>query len=134
MLLLLFPPLFQALNPFLLSYLIAGLWGVADAIWQTQTSSMVGVVFQDRQESAFACWRLWQQLGFVLSFAASPSVCTNVGLWIGLAVLAVSTAGLGVVEIKRRKKITEEERRVGEEEGGRGVYEAGEVDESEEGL
>ena len=87
-----------------LSYIIGAFWGIADAIWQTQTSSMVGVVFSDNQESAFACWRLWQQLGFCFSFATTPLLCTYVNLWIGLALLALAAAGLAVVEIKMRKR------------------------------
>jgi len=85
-------------------YIVAAFWGISDAIWQTQTSSMVGVVFKDNQESAFACWRLWQQLGFCFSFATSPVLCTGVSLWIGLAMLVVAAAGLAVVEVKARRQ------------------------------
>jgi hypothetical protein len=49
-------------------YVLAALWGVADAIWQTQINALYGVVFKNNEEAAFSNYRLWESMGFLLSF------------------------------------------------------------------
>jgi hypothetical protein len=40
-------------------FLIALVWGLADAVWQTQINAFYGVIFQSKQEAAFSNYRLW---------------------------------------------------------------------------
>ena len=40
-------------------YLLAALWGTADAIWQTQINALYGVLFKSDEEAAFSNYRLW---------------------------------------------------------------------------
>jgi hypothetical protein len=49
-------------------YVLAALWGVADAIWQTQINALYGVAFKNNEEAAFSNYRLWESMGFLLSF------------------------------------------------------------------
>ena len=42
-------------------------------------------------------------------FVRLRQVCTNVSLWIGLAVLGLSALGLGAVEVKKRRGHQENE-------------------------
>jgi hypothetical protein len=49
-------------NP-LVFFLISGLWGVADAVWQTQINGIYGALFRRNKEAAFSNYRLWESLG-----------------------------------------------------------------------
>ena len=44
-------------------YVLAALWGTADAIWQTQINALYGVLFANDEEAAFSNYRLWESLG-----------------------------------------------------------------------
>ncbi|XP_046853528.1 protein unc-93 homolog A-like isoform X2 [Xenia sp. Carnegie-2017] len=61
-------------------FVIAALWGYADAVWQTQINAFYGVLFHDKQEAAFSNYRLWESLGFVISFALSSAICVRYGV------------------------------------------------------
>ena len=50
-------------------FVLAALWGIADAIWQTQINALYGNLFPSKEEAAFSNYRLWESLGFVISFA-----------------------------------------------------------------
>ena len=52
----------------LVVYVLAALWGIADAIWQTQINALYGVVFANSEEAAFSNYRLWESMGFLFSF------------------------------------------------------------------
>ncbi|XP_033118914.1 protein unc-93 homolog A-like [Anneissia japonica] len=74
---------------------IAAGWGFGDAVWQTQICSIVGVLFPDCQEAAFANFRMWQAVGFSIAFASSipNSVCVyhklyGIGGWLVLSMIA----------------------------------------------
>jgi MFS family permease len=40
-------------------YALAVMWGLGDAVWQTQCNAFVGVVFEGEEEAAFSNFRLW---------------------------------------------------------------------------
>ncbi|KAI4797980.1 hypothetical protein KUCAC02_024723 [Chaenocephalus aceratus] len=60
-------------------FVFPALWGMADAIWQTQTN-----------EAAFANYRMWESLGFVIAFAYSTSLCLETKLYILLSFLVLT--------------------------------------------
>ena len=66
--------------PMLLS---ASLWGLGDAVWNTQISSVLGEIFVERKADAFSNLKFWQSLAtsvmFFLNFDATyvPSVATQ---------------------------------------------------------
>ncbi|XP_071945362.1 protein unc-93 homolog A-like [Antedon mediterranea] len=87
--------------------LIAAGWGFGDAVWQTQICSIVGVLFPDKQESAFANFRLWQSLGFSVAFACSipNNVCIHhklfgFGGWLVMSMVAYYTVEIIVHRTK----------------------------------
>ncbi|CAF5219291.1 unnamed protein product, partial [Rotaria magnacalcarata] len=41
-------------------FVLAALWGVTDAIWQTQINAFYGVIFTENREAAFSNYRLWE--------------------------------------------------------------------------
>ena len=46
----------------------ASLWGFGDAVWNTQTSSILGEVFVSKKEDAFSNLKLWQSLATSIIF------------------------------------------------------------------
>ncbi|XP_064466797.1 protein unc-93 homolog A-like isoform X2 [Ornithodoros turicata] len=66
-------------------FLIAGSWGFADAVWQTQINAFYGVIFDESEEGSFANYRLWESTGFILAF----TVYVNVRIYYKLMLLSV---------------------------------------------
>ena len=63
-------------------------------------TALYGILFTDKQEAAFSNYRLWESVGFTVSFAYSNYLC----VWIKLAILAtVLVFGIGfyyIIEMK----------------------------------
>ncbi|KAM9354941.1 protein unc-93 homolog A [Pholidichthys leucotaenia] len=88
-------------------FVFPALWGMADAIWQTQTNALYGVLFPDSKEAAFANYRMWESLGFVIAFAYSTFLCLEYKLYILLAVLILTAITYPIVEYHEYKNPTE---------------------------
>eukprot|EP00850_Spirogloea_muscicola_P014595 SM000106S13943 [mRNA] locus=s106:131128:133471:+ [translate_table: standard] len=54
--------------------LSAILWGMGDAVCNTNMSALLGALYSGRTEAAFAQWRTWQSAATSLVFFASPHV------------------------------------------------------------
>ncbi|XP_072907737.1 protein unc-93 homolog A isoform X1 [Hemitrygon akajei] len=80
------------------------LWGMADAIWQTQTNALYGVLFLEHKEAAFSNYRLWESVGFVIAFAYANFLCIKIKLIILLIVLLIGMTLYGVVEYTEYSK------------------------------
>ncbi|XP_008067057.2 protein unc-93 homolog A [Carlito syrichta] len=87
-------------------FVFPGLWGVADAVWQTQNNALFGVLFERNKEAAFANYRLWEALGFVIAFGYSTFLCVYVKLYILLGVLTLTMVAYGTVEYWEAKNPT----------------------------
>ncbi|NWU99143.1 UN93A protein, partial [Upupa epops] len=79
-------------------FVFPALWGLADAIWQTQTNGLYGILFEKHKEAAFANYRLWESVGFVIAFGYSTRLQVYVKLSILLSLLALSMLTYGAVE------------------------------------
>uniref|UniRef100_F7F0N8 Protein unc-93 homolog A n=1 Tax=Monodelphis domestica TaxID=13616 RepID=F7F0N8_MONDO len=88
-------------------FIFPALWGMADAILQTQTNAIYGVLFVKNKEAAFANYRLWESFGFVIAFGYSTFLCVYIKLYILLAVLILSAVTYGSVEYLERGKSLE---------------------------
>ncbi|XP_018408011.1 PREDICTED: protein unc-93 homolog A-like [Nanorana parkeri] len=86
-------------------FLFPAIWGMADAIWQTQTNSLYGVLFDKHKEAGFANYRLWESFGFVIAYGYSNFLCVSAKLYILLSVLLFGTTLYAVVEYVENKKI-----------------------------
>lgn len=95
-------------------FVIAALWGAGDAVWQTQINSLYGVLFPDDREAAFANYRLWESLGFIIAFAYSSHLCINVKLYILIGCLAVGFLGYLCIELHSRKSKQEQKEKYNE--------------------
>uniref|UniRef100_A0A8C0D166 Protein unc-93 homolog A n=1 Tax=Balaenoptera musculus TaxID=9771 RepID=A0A8C0D166_BALMU len=102
-----------------LFFVFPGLWGMADAVWQTQNNALFGVLFEKNKEAAFASYRLWEALGYVIAFGYSTFLCVSVKLYVLLGVLSLAMAAYGTVEYLGSKKVarllTEEQTKPAEE-------------------
>ncbi|KAM8952964.1 protein unc-93 homolog A-like [Pelodytes ibericus] len=86
-------------------FVLSGVWGISDAVWQTQLSSLYGVLFEKNKEAAFANFCLWESIGFVIAFGYSTALCVYMKLYILLCVIVLGIAMYGVVEyIELRNK------------------------------
>jgi hypothetical protein len=83
-------------------FIIAGLWGVADAVWQSQTSAFYGVIFCDNSEAAFSNHRLWESAGFAFFYIITPYTRTRITLIILLVFLSVGIGGYALTEYRWR--------------------------------
>ncbi|XP_027959003.1 protein unc-93 homolog A isoform X2 [Eumetopias jubatus] len=86
-------------------FVFSGLWGVADAVWQTQNNVLYGILFEKNKEAAFANYRLWEALGFVIAFGYSTFLCVNIKLYILLGVLSLTMVAYGAVEYLEAKNL-----------------------------
>lgn len=90
-------------NP-LIFFAIAGLWGVGDAVWQTQINGLYGMLFRRNKEAAFSNYRLWESAGFVIAYASSTTLCARMKLYVLFGILVLGMIGYIVVEIRHRRK------------------------------
>lgn len=67
---------------------------------------LFGVLFEKNKEAAFANYRLWEALGFVIAFGYSTFLCVNVKLCILLGVLCLTMVAYGIVEYLEAKNLT----------------------------
>ncbi|KAM9316721.1 protein unc-93 homolog A-like [Gastrophryne carolinensis] len=85
-------------------FVISGLWGTGDAVWQALLNGFYGILFEDDQEAAFSNYLLWKSLGYVLSFGYSSFLGAYVKLYILLATLLFGMMLYVIVEYKEFRK------------------------------
>ncbi|CAF1633949.1 unnamed protein product [Rotaria sp. Silwood1] len=83
-------------------FIIAGLWGVADAVWQTQTNAFYGVLFVDNSEAGFSNYRLWESVGFAFFYIITPYIRIRSILIILLVFLSTGISGYALIEYRCR--------------------------------
>ena len=74
-------------------FLLSGISGGADAIWNTQNNSFYGVLFADSKEAAFSSYRLMESIGYLIAFVLQTQLCIESKLNILLIVLSVGLIG-----------------------------------------
>ncbi|CAH0402125.1 unnamed protein product [Chilo suppressalis] len=85
-------------------FVISSLWGVGDAVWQTQVNGLYGVLFRRNKEAAFSNYRLWESAGFVVAYAYSTHLCARMKLYVMMVVLLIGVVGYIIVEILHKRK------------------------------
>lgn len=86
-------------------FIASGLWGVGDAVWQTQVNGLYGTLFRRNKEAAFSNYRLWESTGFVIAYAYSTHLCARMKLYVMLSVLVVGILMYIIVEILHARKV-----------------------------
>lgn len=89
----------------LLFFVASGLWGVGDAVWQTQINGLYGALFRRNKEAAFSNYRLWESVGFVAAYAYSTALCSDIKLYIQLGLLAFGIFLYVIVELHHMRKV-----------------------------
>lgn len=84
-------------------FILAGLWGVSDAVWQTQINALYGVLFIKHDEAAFSNYRLWESIGFVLFYIITPHIRIRTALIILIVFLTLGMTGYAITEIRWRE-------------------------------
>ncbi|XP_061099043.1 protein unc-93 homolog A-like isoform X2 [Conger conger] len=87
-------------------FVFPALWGMADAVWQTQTNALYGVLFLQQKEAAFSSYRIWESMGFMIAFACSNFICLNTKLYVLIAVLIISMVLYAWLEWEEHKNPT----------------------------
>jgi len=85
-------------------FVLAGLWGAADGIWQTQINALYGLIFSDNDKAAFSNYRLWESIGFVFFFAVTPYIRISISLIVLVILLSLGMCGYGMTEYRCRAK------------------------------
>lgn len=86
-------------------FVLGAMWGIGDAIWQTQINALYGCLFVDAEEAAFSNYRLWESFGFFLGFIVQGlGVCVFPKLFTTLVFLGLGIVGYLVVEAMEWKK------------------------------
>jgi len=86
-------------------YVLASLWGVGDAIWQTQINALYGCLFANDEEAAFSNYRLWESMGFLFAFITNATgVCVLPKIVTTIIFLVLGMAGYFVVELLEKKE------------------------------
>lgn len=71
------------------------------------TAALYGTLFAEHKEAAFANYRMWESLGFVIAFAYSTFICLSTKLYILIAVLLLNMLTYLWVEYNEYKHPTE---------------------------
>ncbi|GFT79403.1 protein unc-93 homolog A [Nephila pilipes] len=93
-------------DQYVVFFVLAGMWGLCDAIWQTQLNSFYGSLFRSQEEAAYANYRLWESLGFAMAFGYSTFLCIIPKISILICFLIIGILGYVMVEIRNSRKKT----------------------------
>ncbi|KAG6444535.1 UNC93-like protein [Manduca sexta] len=80
-------------------YLLAAVWGAADAVWLVQINALSGILFPGDEEAAYSNFRLWEATGSVLSYGTAPYLCVRTRLYILIGFLLVGFTGYTIIEL-----------------------------------
>ncbi|CAL4160007.1 unnamed protein product, partial [Meganyctiphanes norvegica] len=86
-------------NDIVIFFVIAALWGVADAVWQIQINVLYGVIFPGATEAAFSNYRLWECIGYAITFICSGVICITSKIVILFVFLVLGMLGYYFIEV-----------------------------------
>ncbi|XP_026499823.1 UNC93-like protein [Vanessa tameamea] len=97
----------------LVFFILAAIWGTADAVWLVQVNALSGILFPGNEEAAYSNFRLWEATGSVLSYASAPYLCVRTRLYVLVGLLILGFSGYTTIEILeyRVKRHHHEERK-----------------------
>ncbi|XP_005113027.3 protein unc-93 homolog A [Aplysia californica] len=81
-------------------YVVAACLGLCDAIWQTQTYTLFGVLFSHKPEAAFSSYRMFHACGCAMAFGYSYFLCVETKVYILAGSLSLALTMYGVIEMK----------------------------------
>ncbi|GMN47600.1 hypothetical protein TIFTF001_016780 [Ficus carica] len=79
--------------------LMAALLGIGDGVFMTQLNALLGILFKNDTEGAFAQLKVWQSASIAFLFFLSPNISLQAMLLIVLAAVLVSYGGFLVLTL-----------------------------------
>ncbi|KAK1264864.1 UNC93-like protein 3 [Acorus gramineus] len=73
--------------------LVAVIWGIGDGVFNTQLNALLGILFKNDTEAAFAQLKVWQSAAISVVFFLSPHISFQAMLVVMVAALCVSVSG-----------------------------------------
>lgn len=92
-------------DDFIVFFIVAALWGISDAVWQTQINAFYGVIFPGAAEAAFSNYRFWESIGFVIAFICSGVLCISSKIAILIFFLISGMLGYFAIEIMVKRDL-----------------------------
>ncbi|KAL5016512.1 hypothetical protein ScPMuIL_006101 [Solemya velum] len=92
-------------------FILPILMGVGEGIWQTQSNSLVAIVFPEKKDAAFANYHTWKAMGFAVTFIYSSFLCLRTKLLIAICMLVTGSVTYAIVEVsimRTKKKLKAE--------------------------
>ncbi|XP_023941462.1 UNC93-like protein [Bicyclus anynana] len=86
-------------DQWLIFFVLAAIWGTADAVWLVQVNALSGILFPGNEEAAYSNFRQWESTGSVLSYATVPYLCVRTRLYILLGFLLLGFSGYTTIEL-----------------------------------
>lgn len=80
--------------------LVAALWGIGDGVLNTQLSALLGILFKDDLEGAFAQLKLWQSFAIAIVFFLAPYISLQTMVVIMFVALCFSALGFLFLTLK----------------------------------
>ncbi|XP_063825730.1 UNC93-like protein [Ostrinia nubilalis] len=84
-------------------YIIAILWGICDSVWLVQLNAYYGILFPGREEAAFANFRLWESVGYIIAYVISPYLRTSEKTYLMFTMMIVGVTMYFTVEYRERR-------------------------------
>nr|AXS78267.1 putative potassium channel regulatory protein unc-93 [Anisakis simplex] len=81
-----------------LFYAIAGVWGMADGVWNTQINGLWVVLSNGNLEGAFANYRVWESFGFAIGLLLTRYTTIAQFLVFSFTILLIGISGYAGVE------------------------------------
>ncbi|GIY72498.1 protein unc-93 homolog A [Caerostris darwini] len=81
-------------------YVIAGGWGLCNAIWETLTLTFLASTYPDDWQAPFCTYYQLQWFGMAISFCISPYLCTEIKILALAIFLAVSIIPYTILEFR----------------------------------
>ncbi|CAG0902328.1 unnamed protein product, partial [Darwinula stevensoni] len=96
-------------------FVVAGAWGICDAVWQAQVNGLLGVLSKGKEKEAFSAYKVTESLGFVVAFFISSRLCTVYKLSLLVAFLVLGMIAYFILEYieaksSRETKLKKEDR------------------------
>lgn len=88
-------------NP-IIFFVIAGVWGLTDAVWWSQIQALYGMLFKDNKEAAFSNFSFWSYLGFFVNYSYANYFSVSVKINILMCFLLVGMVGYLTVQLKTK--------------------------------
>ncbi|XP_049873745.1 UNC93-like protein isoform X2 [Pectinophora gossypiella] len=92
-------------------YIVSTLWGYSNSTFLIQVNAYHGILFPDKKEAAFANFRLWKAIGYVIAYVTSHYMRVSHKIYMLLALYIVGLLGYYVTEYRESVRKSLEKRK-----------------------